>query len=105
MPRRRRSAPRAAGEGFESLLDALSPEDAPDPALLRLQRLWRTAMPEAVARAGTPVALRDGVLLVACRDATWAQELQMLERTLLERLAAAGIEGVTAVRTRAGGTR
>ncbi|MGX6447447.1 DUF721 domain-containing protein [Patulibacter sp. S7RM1-6] len=105
MPRRRRLAPRAAGEALPALVDGLAPEDAPDPALLRLQRTWRIAMPAAVAKAGSPVALRDGVLLVACRDATWAQELQMLERMLLERLVAAGLTDVTAVRTRAGADR
>lgn len=103
MPRRRRSAPRSSATGLESLLDALAPEDVGSLGLGRIQRVWGRAVGADIAAAGQPVAFADGLLHVACEDATWAQELQMLERMLIERLHAAGVAEVTAIRARAGG--
>ena len=60
-------------------------------------------MGPAIAGAGRPVAFVDGTLHVACEDATWAHELQMLQTTILARLRAAGVSDVTAIRARAGG--
>ena len=43
--------------------------------------------PGALAAAqGDPVAERDGVVTVACRSATWAQELDLMSPILLEKL-------------------
>jgi predicted nucleic acid-binding Zn ribbon protein len=39
-----------------------------------------------VAAEAEPVAERDGVVTVACRSATWAQELDLLGPELLGRL-------------------
>jgi predicted nucleic acid-binding Zn ribbon protein len=39
------------------------------------------------------VAERDGVVTIACRSATWAQELDLLQQQLLERLNGALSEG------------
>jgi len=101
VSRRRRSTPRPVVEGLGSLLDGLAPADD----LARVQRAWLAAVGPAIAAAGTPVALREGVLHVACEDAAWAHELQLMERTLLERLASAydGPE-VVALRVRGGGS-
>ncbi len=41
---------------------------------------------EAVAEQASPVAEREGRITVACRSATWAQELDLLQGELLERL-------------------
>ena len=41
---------------------------------------------EAVAAEAEPVSERDGVVTIACRSATWAQELDLLGPDLLERL-------------------
>lgn len=103
MARRRRSSPRQSAAGLESLLDALAPEDVGSLGLGRIQRVWGRAVGTDIAAAGQPVAFVDGLLHVACTDATWAQELQMLEAMLLERLHAAGVSDVTAIRARAGG--
>ncbi|WP_320668509.1 DUF721 domain-containing protein [Patulibacter defluvii] len=102
MSRRRRSTPRPAGELLGSLLDGLAPADD---GLARVQRAWPAAVGPAVAAAGRPVALVDGVLHVACEDATWAHELQLMAPQLLERLAGR-IDGppIVAIRTRAGGS-
>jgi len=42
-----------------------------------------------VAAEASPVSERDGLVTVACRSATWAQELDLLQSELLERLNAA----------------
>jgi predicted nucleic acid-binding Zn ribbon protein len=42
-----------------------------------------------VAAQAEPVAERDAVVTVACRSATWAQELDLLQPDLLERINAA----------------
>jgi predicted nucleic acid-binding Zn ribbon protein len=99
---RRRSTPHSAAAGLESLLDDIAPEDTGDVGLARMQRAWSAAVGPAIAGAGTPVALKDGTLHVACSDATWAHELQLLEATLLTRLRDAGVTDVTAIRARAG---
>jgi hypothetical protein len=44
---------------------------------------------EAVAAEANPVSERAGLVTVACRSATWAQELDLLQSELLERLNAA----------------
>lgn len=103
MRGRRRSAPHSAAAGLESLLDDLAPEDGGDVGLARLQRAWPEAVGPAISGAGRPVAFVDGTLHVACEDATWAHELELLQATLLERLRAAGVRDVTAIRPRAGG--
>ena len=43
-----------------------------------MQTAWAEAVGEAVAAEATPVSERDGVVTVACRSATWAQELDLL---------------------------
>jgi predicted nucleic acid-binding Zn ribbon protein len=101
---RRRSVPHSAAAGLESLLDEIAPEDTGDVGLARLQRAWSGAVGPAIAGAGRPVAVVDGVLHVACEDATWAHELQLLQPSLLQGLRAAGITDVTAIRARAGGS-
>ncbi|EHN09633.1 hypothetical protein PAI11_35100 [Patulibacter medicamentivorans] len=102
MTRRRRSTPRPAGELLGSILDGLAPEED---HLSQVQRAWSAAVGPAVAAAGRPVALVDGVLHVACEDATWAHELQLMELQLLERLASQ-FDGpkIVSLRMRAGGS-
>jgi predicted nucleic acid-binding Zn ribbon protein len=39
-----------------------------------------------VAAQAEPVAERDGVVTIACRSATWAQELDLLQEELLSAL-------------------
>jgi predicted nucleic acid-binding Zn ribbon protein len=69
--------------------DALAPvrtEAAPATLLAAVQELWPRAAGDAVAAEAEPVAEREGVVTVACRSATWAQELDLLQSELLERL-------------------
>ena len=48
--------------------------------------MWADACGEAVAAEARPVGERDGVITVACRSATWASELDLMQAELLERL-------------------
>jgi predicted nucleic acid-binding Zn ribbon protein len=72
-----------------SLADALRDvraEVAPPTLLGAVQEAWLAAVGEAIAAEGEPVSERDGVITVACRSATWAQELDLMQAELLERL-------------------
>jgi len=62
-------------------------ERAEPPTLLAaVQRAWPAAVGEAVAREGSPVAERSGVVTVACRSSTWAQELDLLRDQIIARI-------------------
>jgi predicted nucleic acid-binding Zn ribbon protein len=79
---RRRRAPRPLGA-------ALSPATRrarPKTLLAAVQEVWPRVAGDAVAAEASPVAERDGHVTVACRSATWAQELDLLQSELLERL-------------------
>ena len=78
----RRSRPQQLGGAFRRVLDDASPQTP----LARAQAAWAEAAGETVARQATPVAERDGVITVACRSASWAQELDLLSDRLRERL-------------------
>jgi predicted nucleic acid-binding Zn ribbon protein len=75
--------------GMRRIADALAPvrtEAAPATLLAAVQELWPRVAGDAVAAEAEPVAEREGVVTVACRSATWAQELDLLGPQLLERL-------------------
>ena len=78
--RRRKLAP-ASGA-----LDALATRLAPATLLAEVQRAWPQAAGPAVAPHGEPWAERDGEVLVACPEAVWAQELDLMSEVLVERL-------------------
>jgi predicted nucleic acid-binding Zn ribbon protein len=77
------------GRAPRRLGDALGPvrEDvAPATPLAAAQGAWARAAGPAVAAQAEPVSEREGVVTVACRSATWAQELDLLAPRLLKRL-------------------
>ena len=78
----RRERPRAAG----SALRRLVAEAAPETPLAAIQTAWPEAAGEAVARQAEPVAERSGEVTIACRTASWAQELDLLQEGLRKRL-------------------
>jgi len=51
-----------------------------------VQEAWPAAAGDAVAEQAQPVTERDGLVTVACRSATWAQELDLLQTELVGRL-------------------
>jgi predicted nucleic acid-binding Zn ribbon protein len=77
-----RRAPRPIGAALETVLSGAEPATL----LAAVQSAWPGAVGEAVAREATPVAERDGVVTVACRSATWAQELDLLGVQILSQV-------------------
>ena len=81
----RRRSPRPLGHA----LDALTATLAPATLLAEVQRAWPQAAGEAFAPHGTPFRERDGDVYVACPEAVWAQELDLMSELVVERLNAA----------------
>ena len=78
----RRPGPRPLSFALDQLAGRLSP-----PTLLaEVQRVWPQAAGEAFARAGRPVAERDGTVTVACAQAVWAQELDLMSERVVDAL-------------------
>ncbi len=77
-----RRAPRPV---FEAIRAAVEPI-APATPLAAVQSVWAEAVGEKIAAEATPVSERDGVITVACRSATWAQELDLMAAQTLEKL-------------------
>jgi predicted nucleic acid-binding Zn ribbon protein len=67
-------------------LEAVRSEVAPLTLLASVQEAWPEIAGRTVAAQAEPVAERDGVITIACRSATWAQELDLMQIELLERL-------------------
>ena len=76
---RRRRAPRPIGEALSTALEGAEPATL----LAAVQSAWPGAVGEAIAREAAPVSERGGVVTVACRSATWAQELDLLGSRIL----------------------
>ncbi len=75
-----------------SLSHALTPLQAsvsPHTLLADIQAAWPSAVGELVAREARPVSERAGTLTVGCTAAVWAQELELISETIIERLNAA----------------
>jgi predicted nucleic acid-binding Zn ribbon protein len=81
----RRRAPRS----LRSILPAAIGDAGPQTLLARVQTLWPEVAGPALAAATRPIAEREGVVTVACESSLWAHELDLLQRDLVERLAAA----------------
>ena len=58
----------------------------PATALAAIQTAWAPAVGPRIARESQPVRERNGEVTIACRASTWAQELDLLQSDLLERL-------------------
>jgi predicted nucleic acid-binding Zn ribbon protein len=78
----RRRAPRPAAAAVREVVAAVAPRTL----LAEVQRVWADACGEAVAAEASPVSERDGVVTVACRSATWASELDLMQSELVERM-------------------
>jgi predicted nucleic acid-binding Zn ribbon protein len=78
----RRSAPRPAAGAFRAALDRAAPRTG----LAAVQSVWDELVGEQLAAAAQPVSERDGEVTIACADAVWAEELDLMQGRLLERL-------------------
>jgi predicted nucleic acid-binding Zn ribbon protein len=78
----RRRAPRQAGEAFRVVRERAAPKTG----LAAVQAAWTEALGERLAEVATPISERSGTLTVECVDGVWAQELDLMQVQLLERL-------------------
>lgn len=70
-------------------MDSLTARLAPATLLAEVQRAWPEAAGETFAAHGAPWAEREGEVTVACPEAVWAQELDLMSELVVERLNAA----------------
>lgn len=77
-----RSRPRPIGESIR----ALRAEVEPATLLAAVQGRWAATVGDRIAAEAWPVREREGTITVECRKATWAQELDLMQQDLLERL-------------------
>ena len=85
----RRRAPRQAGEAFRVARDLAAPKTG----LASAQGAWSGAVGAQIAEVAQPISERSGTLTVECTNAMWAQELDLMQTQLLERLKEALGEG------------
>jgi predicted nucleic acid-binding Zn ribbon protein len=78
----RRRAPRPASGAFKAALARVAPKTP----LAATQAAWASAVGERLAAVAAPVSERDGTLTIECADAVWAEELDLMQKALLERL-------------------
>lgn len=82
MRRRQRDQPHP----LAAALEAVRADVAPITLLASVQEAWPEVAGAGVAAQANPVSEREGVVTIACRSATWAQELDLMQVELLERL-------------------
>lgn len=85
MSSRRRGVqgpPRSLAAALESVRADVSPQTL----LAAVQEAWPAAAGNLAAAQGDPVSERNGVVTIACRTATWAQELDLMSPILVEKL-------------------
>jgi predicted nucleic acid-binding Zn ribbon protein len=80
----RRPAPRPAAGAFRAALDRAAPKTR----LAAAQSIWAEVVGERVAAVARPSAERDGELTIACSDPVWAEELDLMQAQIRERLEA-----------------
>lgn len=77
-----RRQPRRLADAVAMALD----QAAPQTLLASVQSVWPGAVGAAIAAEASPVAERDGLVTVACRSATWAQELELMADELAKKI-------------------
>jgi predicted nucleic acid-binding Zn ribbon protein len=78
----RRRAPRQASVALRAARDRAAPRTP----LAAAQAAWKGAVGERIASVATPSSERAGTLTVECSDSTWADELDLMQEQLMERL-------------------
>jgi predicted nucleic acid-binding Zn ribbon protein len=77
-----RRAPRQASAALRTARDLAAPRTG----LAAVQSAWAATVGEQLAAVATPVSERSGTLTIECADSVWAQELDLMQAQLLERL-------------------
>jgi predicted nucleic acid-binding Zn ribbon protein len=78
----RRRAPRQAAAAIRAARDRAAPRTG----LAAVQAAWAQTVGEQLAAVAAPVSERSGTVTIECADAVWAQELDLMQAQLLERL-------------------
>jgi predicted nucleic acid-binding Zn ribbon protein len=78
----RRRAPRQASAAFRAARDRVAPRTG----LAAVQAAWSGVVGGQLAAMATPVSERAGTVTIECADSVWAQELDLMQDQLLERL-------------------
>jgi predicted nucleic acid-binding Zn ribbon protein len=78
----RRRAPRPAADALRTALE----RTAPKTRLAAVQSAWAETVGERVAAASQPVSERDGAITIECSDPVWAEELDLMQEQLIDRL-------------------
>jgi predicted nucleic acid-binding Zn ribbon protein len=78
----KRRAPRPAADALQTALRRAAPQTP----LAAIQAIWASAVGEQLAAVAVPVSEREGTLTIECANAVWAQELDLMQETLLQRL-------------------
>lgn len=96
----RRRAPRLLADAVSAVAEHAQPQTR----IAAAQRAWPSTVGEAIARESRLVSEREGVVTIACRSATWAAELDLMQEQLRARLNEA-LDGapITGMRFVAGG--
>ncbi len=98
----RRRAPRPAAGAFRAALDQVAPKTP----LAAVQAAWSGTVGEQVAAVAVPVSERGGTVTIEVAEAVWAQELDLMQKVLLERLrSAVGEQAPQALRFRVNSER
>ena len=77
-----RRTPRPLAGAVGHLRDQLAPQTL----LAEVQQAWAAAVGPAIAAEARPTAERAGVVIVSCSASVWAQELDLMAPTILERV-------------------
>jgi len=80
----RRRAPRPAA----AALRAARERAAPQTRLAAIQAAWGETVGAQLAARAEPASERAGTVTIECADAVWAQELDLMQEQLLDRLRA-----------------
>jgi predicted nucleic acid-binding Zn ribbon protein len=80
----RRRAPRQASTAIQAARDRAAPRTG----LAAVQAAWAGTVGAHLAAVAAPVSERAGTLTIECADTIWAQELDLMQAQLLERLRA-----------------
>jgi predicted nucleic acid-binding Zn ribbon protein len=78
----RRRSPRPAGDALRAALERAAPKTR----LAAVQASWIEAVGARVSAVAEPVSERSGTVTVRCVDPVWAEELELMQEQLLERL-------------------
>ena len=82
----RRRGEKGPPRSLSTALEAVRAEVSPQTLLAAVQEAWPDAAGNLAAAQGDPVSERNGVVTIACRSATWAQELDLMSPILTEKL-------------------